>query len=172
MLHKFLKITATAIVTITMSTSAKADDPITNFLDTIFQPQHYQPMVKYRKGKRVQMVWDKTTVPEQDHPFRIRFPEYNSSVKWIASYYGAGEKLNSHTSNGERFNPHGFSAAHRSLPFGTKLHVCYRGCTVVRVNDRGPALWTGRSLDLSHGAAKAVGLTSPGVAPVSVTVLH
>ena len=89
---------------------------------------------------------------------------------WVASYYGGGEKLNAHTSNGERFNPHGLTAAHRSLPFGTRLHVCYRGCVVVRVTDRGPALWTGRSLDLAKGAARAIGMIGAGVARVRVAI--
>lgn len=82
----------------------------------------------------------------------------------VASYYGAesGER----TANGERFNPGGMTAAHRSLPFGTKLRVC-RGerCAVVRVNDRGPFV-AGRSLDLAQGAARVIGL--PGVGRVTV----
>lgn len=89
------------------------------------------------------------------------------SGNMVASFYGGGERLNAHTANGERFHPGGFTAAHRSLPFGTLLHVCYRACATVRVNDRGPAAWTGRSLDLSRGAARAIGMT--GVARVSVS---
>lgn len=88
----------------------------------------------------------------------------------LASFYGAGEPLNVHTANGEVFHPHGFTAAHRSLPFGTRLTVCFHGCTTVRVNDRGPAAWTGRSLDLSHGAARAIGMTNVGVARVRASV--
>lgn len=92
----------------------------------------------------------------------------------IASYYGGGgrERLNALTASGERFNPEGFTAAHRTLHFGTRLQVCYRGCVTVRVNDRGPAASTGRSLDLSRGAARAIGLTRIGFAAVSVTVLR
>jgi len=89
----------------------------------------------------------------------------------IASYYGGGPRRyepNSRTANGERFNPEGFTAAHRTLPFGALLHVCLRGCATVRVNDRGPAAWTGRSLDLSRGAARSIGLINVGVARVSV----
>ncbi len=90
----------------------------------------------------------------------------------IASYYGGGPRRyepNSRTANGERFHPDGFTAAHRTLPFGALLSVCFRGCATVRVNDRGPAAWTGRSLDLSRGAARAIGLINAGVARVSVT---
>lgn len=92
----------------------------------------------------------------------------------LASFYGGGPRAyepNSHTANGERFNQWGLTAAHRTLPFGTKLRVCFSGCAVVRVNDRGPARWTGRSLDLSRGAASAVGLVRRGVGTVRVAIL-
>jgi rare lipoprotein A (peptidoglycan hydrolase) len=83
-----------------------------------------------------------------------------------ASYYWQGQK----TASGERFNPHGLTAAHRSLPFGTKLRVVNprNGRSVtVRVTDRGPFI-KGRSLDLSLGAAKVLGITAQGVARVAM----
>lgn len=83
-----------------------------------------------------------------------------------ASYYSHGQK----TASGERFNPHGLTAAHRSLPFGTKLRVVNprNGRSVtVRVTDRGPFI-KGRSLDLSLGAAKVLGITGQGVARVAM----
>lgn len=83
-----------------------------------------------------------------------------------ASYYGS--ESGNRTANGERFNPSGLTAAHRTLPFGTHLRVCYRGCVVVRVNDRGPFI-RGRQLDLSKGAAARIGLTRVGVARVEVS---
>ena len=90
----------------------------------------------------------------------------------LASYYGGGEKLNRHTSNGEVFRPHGLTCAHRSLPIGTRLLVRYKGRQVVcRINDRGPASWTGRSLDLSFGSARLLGTVGQGVANVEFTVL-
>lgn len=73
----------------------------------------------------------------------------------IATFYWQGTR----TASGERFDPDGLTAAHRTLAFGTHLRVCYRGCAVVRINDRGPAVWTGAQLDLSRGAANAIGLT-------------
>ena len=87
----------------------------------------------------------------------------------LSSWYGPGfhGRL---TANGERYDMHGLTAAHKSLPFGTKLEVCYQGCTTVRINDRGPFIGA-RELDLSYGAAKAIGLVSPGVAKVKVTYL-
>lgn len=87
----------------------------------------------------------------------------------LASYYGAGERLPSrYTANGEVFHPLALTAASRTLPMGTLIEVCFRRCAPVRINDRGPAAWTGRSLDLSLGAARAVGLT--GVARVRVAL--
>ena len=82
-----------------------------------------------------------------------------------ASWYGGGEKLSARTANGEHFVPGGLTAAHRSLPFGTRIRVTNvqtGRSAVVRVNDRGPAAYTGRSLDLARGAARAIGLHSVG----------
>lgn len=87
------------------------------------------------------------------------------SETMVVSYYGA--ESGKRTANGERFIPSGMTAAHKTLPFGTKLRVC-RGerCVSVRVNDRGPFI-RGRSLDLAEGAARVIGL--PGVGRVEVT---
>ena len=74
------------------------------------------------------------------------------------------------TANGETYNMYGNTAAHKTLPFGTKLRVCYEGCVDVRINDRGPYIGA-RELDLSYGAASAIGLVDPGVANVEVTYL-
>jgi rare lipoprotein A len=88
-----------------------------------------------------------------------------------ASWYGGakGEHLNRRTASGERFSPNALICAHRSLPFGTRLRVAWRGRSViVRVADRGPARRTGRSLDLSRRAAEIIGLTRAGVGRVSI----
>lgn len=83
----------------------------------------------------------------------------------VASFYGS--ESGSRTASGARFVPSGLTAAHRTLPFGTRLRVCLSGCVVVVVNDRGPFI-RGRSLDLSSGAARAIGLTARGVGRVEV----
>lgn len=101
----------------------------------------------------------------------IRRVRIGGAGNMLASYYGGGEYLNRHTANGERFDPRAMTAAHRTLPFGARLSVCCRGCVVVRVNDRGPAAWTGRSLNLSLGAARAIGMTHAGVTRVRVVNL-
>ena len=78
----------------------------------------------------------------------------------ISAFYAEG----SHTASGERFNPHGLTAAHRTFPFGTRLLVInpHNGKSVtVTINDRGPFV-RGVSLDLSLGAAKMIGMTGTG----------
>ena len=86
----------------------------------------------------------------------------------LASWYGGGEKLSSRTASGEAFHPDGLTAAHRSLPFGTRIEVRSGArSVVVRVNDRGPAKYTGRSLDMSRGAARALGMIGRGTARVT-----
>ena len=87
----------------------------------------------------------------------------------LASWYGPGFHGRT-TANGERYDMYGYTAAHKTLPFGTKLRVCYRSCVDVRINDRGPFIGA-RELDLSQGAAAAIGLIQPGVANVEVTYL-
>ena len=93
-----------------------------------------------------------------------------ATLALLASYYGPGFHGNL-TANGERFNSHASTAAHKSLPFGTELRVCYSSCEVVRINDRGPYIH-GRSLDLSEGTARRIGLHSRGVGQVQVTRLN
>ena len=86
------------------------------------------------------------------------------SFSGMASFYG--NESGSKTASGARFNQNAMTAAHRSLPFGTKLKVTHGGrSVVVTINDRGPFI-RGRVLDLSTGAARAVGLTSRGVGKV------
>ena len=87
----------------------------------------------------------------------------------VASFYDFGRV----TANGERYAPMGLTAAHRSLPFGTKVRVTNKATgqsIVVRVNDRGPFV-PGRALDLSRGAARAIGMERAGVAPVTMEIV-
>jgi rare lipoprotein A len=90
-----------------------------------------------------------------------------------ASYYGAAF-AGRRTSSGERFDPSDFTAAHRTLPFGTRLRVTNLGngrSVEVRVNDRGP--WhPRRSLDLSYASAQAIGMIHAGRANVRMEVLN
>jgi rare lipoprotein A len=86
-----------------------------------------------------------------------------------ASWYSMGTK----TASGERMNASALAAAHRSLPFGTKVRVenlSNGKSVVVRINDRGPFAG-GRVIDLTRGAAERIGMIRSGVAPVKVTVV-
>jgi len=91
------------------------------------------------------------------------------SFSGMASYYG--NESGSRTASGQRMNASAMTAAHRSLPFGTKLKVTHgERSVVVTINDRGPFI-RGRVLDLSTGAARAIGLTSRGVGRVVAEVM-
>jgi len=82
-----------------------------------------------------------------------------------ASWYA----LTSKTASGERMNPSALTAAHRSLPFGTKVENLRNGrSVVVRINDRGPFVG-GRIIDVSKGAAAQLGMINSGTAKVRVT---
>lgn len=95
----------------------------------------------------------------------------------LASYYGHGDGYNGRiTASGERFNADKLTAAHFSLPFGTRVEVknLRNGRTVVvRINDRFPieTLRKGRIIDLSYGAARRLGMVRDGVVPVELKVL-
>lgn len=91
------------------------------------------------------------------------------TINGYASFYMSGKR----TANGEKFNPMGLTAAHRTLPFGTRVEVTNLKTgksVVVRINDRGPFI-KGRIIDLSLGAARVVGLQHSGVAKVKFVVL-
>ena len=94
----------------------------------------------------------------------LSIPITASAQSGIASVYSGGR-----TANGEHANPHGMTAAHRSLPFGTLVQVTNERTgrsVVVRINDRGPHV-KGRVIDLSTGAARAVGIWD-GLARVQI----
>lgn len=89
-----------------------------------------------------------------------------------ASYYGKAHHGNK-TASGERFNQNDMTAAHRTLPFGTRVKVTNLNnnrSVVVRINDRGP-FTRGRIIDVSHKAAEALDMIRSGVVPVSVESL-
>jgi rare lipoprotein A len=92
-----------------------------------------------------------------------------SAYSGMGSYYWQPQRV----ASGGWFNPNAMTAAHKTLPFGTKVRVTNRNngrSVVVTINDRGPYI-KGRIIDLSKAAAKQVGMTASGIAPVSVTVL-
>ncbi len=107
-------------------------------------------------------------VPETTEPTPVKVVATQTGQ---ASWYGreGGPK----TANGERYNPEGLTAAHRTLPFGTKVRVTSikTGLTVtLRINDRGP-FRSRRIIDVSAGAAKAIGIKNDGIGQVKMEVL-
>jgi rare lipoprotein A len=92
------------------------------------------------------------------------------SFSGVASYYG--NESGRRTASGRRFNENALTAAHRSLPFGTRLCVTHHGRSViVTINDRGPFI-RGRVLDLSTAAARTIGLTAAGVGRITAEILR
>lgn len=88
-----------------------------------------------------------------------------------ASWYG-GNWAGRTTASGEVFRPAEMTAAHKFLPFGTRVRVCTQwSCVIVRITDRGPYV-TGRIVDLSEGAAGRVGIISSGVGYVTLTPIE
>ncbi len=91
----------------------------------------------------------------------------------VASFYH--DKFNGRkTSNGEIFDNHKFTCAHKTLPFGTMLKVTNTSTgqsVIVKVNDRGPFV-RGRVLDLSRAAARQIGMIGDGVATVKIEIMN
>jgi rare lipoprotein A len=88
----------------------------------------------------------------------------------VASFYTEGTE----TASGEKFNTHDLTAAHPTLPFGTKLrvtNVATGRSVTVRVNDRGPYV-PGRSVDVSYSAADALGMVGTGLAKVKMDIVQ
>jgi len=88
----------------------------------------------------------------------------------LASFYWQGKK----TANGEKFNPQELTAAHRTLPFGTRVRVTSLNTgrsVTVRINDRGPFV-DGRIVDISRSAAQSLGMVDRGVTKVKLDVIE
>lgn len=165
-MFEFNKVVMAAVFAGSMFTAnaAFAADPLTNFLDGVFHQNsqsHNQPASHEAKRHGRQAAIHYTNEAEAS--------EHHGGSHMVASFYGHGEKLSSHTASGARFNPGAMAAAHKTLPFGTHLRVCYHSCATVVVNDRGPFV-KGRSLDLTYGAARSIGMLS--TASVSVERLN
>ena len=100
-------------------------------------------------------------------------PDVAKVITGEASWYGPGFYGN-RTANGEIYRQGTMTAAHRTLPFGTKVRVTnlWNGLSaVIRINDRGPFV-AHRVIDLGHGAASTLGLISSGIAEVRLEVLR
>lgn len=99
-------------------------------------------------------------------------PRFESLGSGVASYYG-DELAGNRTASGERFDPDALTAAHRTLPFGSKVRVTYPrtgDSVVVTINDRGP-FHGNRVIDLSEAAAEQIGLVRAGAGRVELALL-
>jgi rare lipoprotein A len=116
-------------------------------------------------ARRVAVARKHTPFASNKKPAATEVPSHG-----IASYYTQGTK----TASGEKFNTNELTAAHPTLPFGTKLrvtNVASGQSVTVRVNDRGPFV-RGRVVDVSYAAAEELGMVGGGVAKVKLDVVQ
>ena len=114
-----------------------------------------------------------TSAPRHGHSSAKRKRSGTHRLQGTASYY-AHQFHGRTTANGETFNMHAMTAAHKTLPFNTRVRVENRDngkSVVVRINDRGPYK-KGRIIDLSLEAAKRIGMIESGTARVRLKILH
>lgn len=143
------------------------------------EPAYRAPTVKTsgKQARSAAPAVDKSRVARRQGGNRlVQTASFTSNGGWaasgqttgVASYYWEGQR----TATGAVFNPNAMTAAHRTLPFGTRVLVTNlsngRSVTVT-INDRGPFVG-GRIIDLSRGAASVIGMTGAGVARVSLAV--
>jgi rare lipoprotein A len=130
-----------------------------------------QPSIE--RNRKISSVINRRVVVAKKHtPFKSdkNAAETQVASNGVASFYTEGTK----TANGEKFDTHELTAAHRTLPFGTRLRVTNvaTGKTVtVRVNDRGPFI-PGRVVDVSYAAAETLGMVDGGIAKVKLDVVQ
>lgn len=111
--------------------------------------------------------------PPDGGPAEATDPPPEHALAGFATWYGPGF-AGHRTANGERFDPSKLTAAHRTLPFGTRVRVVSERTgesVIVRINDRGPFGDQGRIIDLARGAARRIGLDRAGVMRVRLEVL-
>jgi rare lipoprotein A len=121
------------------------------------------------QGQGVDMLM-RPAVPTEPVVAPKRASVSRRGVDGLASYYGSGAR----TASGERFNARALTAAHRSLPFGTRVRVTNvaNGQSVtVRINDRGPFI-AGRVIDVSQAAAEELGMVGRGITKVKLDVVE
>jgi rare lipoprotein A (peptidoglycan hydrolase) len=134
-------------------------------------------VVAWRRGSRLRLVrWAVAIaiVACSTAPRRTAMVERPGPQRGMATFYGS-EQQGTTTASGERFDRHKLTAAHRTLPLGTRVRVTNtrNGRSVeVRINDRGPYGNRGRIIDLSEAAARRLDMIDAGVVPVTVEVVR
>ena len=116
-------------------------------------------------NRQASLTNDRRLVAKDRHAAQTKFASYG-----VASFYTEGTR----TASGQRFNPEDLTAAHPTLPFGTRLRVTNVSngrSVIVRVNDRGPFV-PGRVVDVSYSAAEELGMIGRGTAKVKLDVVQ
>jgi rare lipoprotein A (peptidoglycan hydrolase) len=158
---------------IAMASPKSSDPPLWKRLLSTFKPTpslaHHDP-VHRDKGQVVRAAATPNAEEPADgsqaeEPTKPNKTDCNGGRRIISAFYSQGQR----TASGQRFDPQGMTAAHRTLPFGTRLTVTNprtgKSVTVV-INDRGPFV-SGVALDLSLGAAQAIGMHGTGSVCIS-----
>src|SRR5258708_7091175 len=119
---------------------------------------------------RTTSIARRVAVAKKHTPFAKNAAETQVASHGLASFYTEGTQ----TASGERFDTNELTAAHRTLPFGTRLrvtNVATGRSVTVRVNDRGPFI-PGRDVDVSYSAAETLGMVGRGIAKVKLDVVQ
>jgi len=151
--------------------SSKPDRPVVNKRSNKKQQEKKQEVRNFKAMDGIIMLDLEDQIAED--PNKPLKPSPRKTEIGKASYY-AMELTGRRTASGERYNPNKFTAAHPTLPFGTKVRVTnlYNNSSViVRINDRGPRVKS-RIIDLSYAAAKQLGIIDKGIAEVRVEVIE
>jgi rare lipoprotein A len=166
-IRNFVKVFAVALAAASLAACAQSS-VVTGKSDLAMRQQpapESNRKISFLRNKRV-------LVAKKHTPFK---PDKNAAEtqvasNGVASFYTEGTK----TANGEKFDTHELTAAHRTLPFGTRLrvtNVATGKSVTVRVNDRGPFI-PGRVVDVSYAAAETLGMVDGGIAKVKLDVVH
>jgi rare lipoprotein A len=116
---------------------------------------------------------EKTVSLRKSEQPSVAGPHVKSVEHGIASWYSIRTNGGTHTASGRRLCNHGATAAHKTLPMGTKVRVTNKSngrSEVVTITDRGPYI-RGRVIDLTIGSAERLGFRQRGIVPVKVEVL-
>jgi rare lipoprotein A len=135
--------------------------------NSVFVPSTRQAAIEHRRETRVAARQPVSVVRRHEPSSKVGTRTKSTGV---ASFYSE----DSSTASGEKFDPNELTAAHPSLPFGTKLRVTNTATgksVTVRVNDRGPYV-PGRVVDVSYSAAQALGMVNSGIADVKLDVVR
>lgn len=154
-----------AVVLATAALAACAQAPV-NIGNSGLSAAHHRTVLLTERKHRTALLTER----KRDHAISRRGHEPAGDAIGLASYYTEGSR----TADGEKLVPGALTAAHPTLPFGTRLRVTRVDTgrsVVVRVNDRGPFI-KGRIVDVSHSAAEQLGLTRQGVAKVKIDVVQ